>query len=241
MGGELLSTGQAARLCSVTPDTVLKWIKSGRLPANRTAGGHYRIDRRELRRFRAGSNERTHRYCWEFNAEAKDPPENCEDCLAYRARALRCYELARALEDGHMKATFCEETCEECEYYRLVAHQAANVLFYSPDPAQVEAFSKQSLGAPFNSAVAQSEYEVAATVETFRPDYVVVDGPEEEAKRISEHLLRDPRIRLVRVIVAVDAEDGAAACDRSVFARVTRPVTPDRVEKCIQESKESVW
>ena len=43
-----LTTGQAAKLCSVTPDTILKWIKKGRLSAMRTAGGHYRIDRRAL-------------------------------------------------------------------------------------------------------------------------------------------------------------------------------------------------
>jgi excisionase family DNA binding protein len=47
-GDRLLSTGNAARLLSVTPDTVLKWIKSGRLPAIRTAGGPYRIARRDI-------------------------------------------------------------------------------------------------------------------------------------------------------------------------------------------------
>ena len=36
-----LTTGQAAELCSVTPDTVLKWIRSGRLAAART----WRYDR----------------------------------------------------------------------------------------------------------------------------------------------------------------------------------------------------
>ena len=44
------TTGQAARLCSVTPDTVLKWIKAGRIEAQRTAGGHYRISPQELER-----------------------------------------------------------------------------------------------------------------------------------------------------------------------------------------------
>ena len=48
MRGEGLSTGAAARLCSVNPDTVLKWIKKGRLPATRTVGGHYRIEEQDL-------------------------------------------------------------------------------------------------------------------------------------------------------------------------------------------------
>ena len=48
MQAELLTTGKAARFCSVKPDTVLKWIKKGRLPAARTAGGHYRIEEQDL-------------------------------------------------------------------------------------------------------------------------------------------------------------------------------------------------
>ena len=45
-----LSTGKAAKALSVTPDTVLKWIKSGKLDARRTAGGHYRIHPGEIER-----------------------------------------------------------------------------------------------------------------------------------------------------------------------------------------------
>ena len=46
--GQWLTTGQAAKYCSVKPDTVLKWIKRGRLTAERTPGGHYRIRPKDL-------------------------------------------------------------------------------------------------------------------------------------------------------------------------------------------------
>ena len=46
-----LTTGEAAGLCSVKPDTVLKWIKKGQLRAAKTAGGHHRIEYRDLRYF----------------------------------------------------------------------------------------------------------------------------------------------------------------------------------------------
>ena len=39
MSERYLSTGQAAGICSVSPDTILKWIRSGKLPARKTAGG----------------------------------------------------------------------------------------------------------------------------------------------------------------------------------------------------------
>jgi excisionase family DNA binding protein len=44
-GKDLYSTFQAAKVLGVSPDTVLKWIKAGKLPASRTLGGHYRIRR----------------------------------------------------------------------------------------------------------------------------------------------------------------------------------------------------
>src|SRR5262249_18839656 len=48
---ELFSTHEAARVCRVTPMTVIRWIKEGKLPAFRTAGGHRRILRDDLARF----------------------------------------------------------------------------------------------------------------------------------------------------------------------------------------------
>ena len=43
-----LTTFQAADILSVTPDSILKWIKSGKLKARRTPGGHYRIPRENV-------------------------------------------------------------------------------------------------------------------------------------------------------------------------------------------------
>jgi excisionase family DNA binding protein len=80
---EFLTTGQAAALCSVTRNAVFKWIQSGYLTAYRTAGGHHRIDKRELERLinasdslalksrpalRQGSRLQ---YCWEYNGKGK--------------------------------------------------------------------------------------------------------------------------------------------------------------------------
>ena len=52
MGDEKpLTTGDVARYCHVTHVGVLKWIKSGKLNAYSTPGGHYRILRNEFLNF----------------------------------------------------------------------------------------------------------------------------------------------------------------------------------------------
>jgi excisionase family DNA binding protein len=48
---EFFSTHDAAKVCRVTPMTVIRWIKEGKLPAFTTAGGHRRIARSDLCRF----------------------------------------------------------------------------------------------------------------------------------------------------------------------------------------------
>ncbi len=45
------TTGEIAEFCDVTINAVKKWIAAGKLPAFRTPGGHYRIERRDFRAF----------------------------------------------------------------------------------------------------------------------------------------------------------------------------------------------
>jgi excisionase family DNA binding protein len=45
------TTSEVARYCAVTNDGVLKWIKSGKLKAFSTPGGHYRISSEDFRGF----------------------------------------------------------------------------------------------------------------------------------------------------------------------------------------------
>ena len=47
----LLTTGEIARYCDVSTNAVKKWIRSSRLKAFRTPGGHFRVDSRDFREF----------------------------------------------------------------------------------------------------------------------------------------------------------------------------------------------
>jgi excisionase family DNA binding protein len=119
-----LSTGQAARFCLVTADTIVNWIKYQHLPARRTAGGQFRILIRDLRSYMAergmqtdllDAEFETRRYCWEYGSCAEAGPlmgVDCEDCLVYRSRTLNCFELRSALTSQPEQL----EACARCEY-----------------------------------------------------------------------------------------------------------------------------
>jgi excisionase family DNA binding protein len=130
MAKEYVTTFQAAELLSVTPDSVLKWIKSGKLEAHRTPGGHHRIAKKSIQALlknkeKIASHEtiypqRDFQYYWEFNIQHNNCPDRCEDCLVYKTRALRCYEMCDFPgEFGHLRR-FCKSSCDDCEYYKLV-------------------------------------------------------------------------------------------------------------------------
>ena len=51
----LLTTGDIARYCQVSPVTVFRWIRSGKLKAYTTPGGHHRIRQSDFRNFLIGS------------------------------------------------------------------------------------------------------------------------------------------------------------------------------------------
>ena len=53
-----LSTAKAAELAEVHPDTIVAWVKAGKLPEHR-AGRELRVRRDELHRFMAVSRSRT--------------------------------------------------------------------------------------------------------------------------------------------------------------------------------------
>ena len=120
-----LSTGEAAAIFDVDPDTVLRWIKSGEIPAIRTPGGHFRIHRNVFltKMIEDKSTEKKNEslpslsYCWEFNSESGIIRNECKECIVYKSQASRCYELSiLPAPTGHAKL-FCSESCENCQYF----------------------------------------------------------------------------------------------------------------------------
>ena len=51
MGKSVFTTFETAKLCHVSPLSIINWVNAGRLPAFRPPGGHRRIRREDLIRF----------------------------------------------------------------------------------------------------------------------------------------------------------------------------------------------
>ncbi len=241
-GGPLLSTGKAARLLSVTPDTVLKWIKSGRLSAVRTAGGHYRVARKDVDRLLGtGAVTRPAKgrglfYCWEYYATDGDPSEGCLSCLVYRARARRCYEMSSLASESGYAGTFCTTSCEACAYYREVVMRPRRVLVVTASEALRRRLARDSEESRLELAFVDGEYECSAALERFKPEYVVIDGALSDRTRTSlcANLASDTRIEGVEIILAIEGESaGPRSVEQSVDGALPRAFSLVELEQHI--------
>lgn len=242
----LLTTGQAAELCSVTRNAVFKWIQSGYLSAYRTAGGHHRIDRRELERIMNVSKSLPSRisprtakksrrqYCWEYNGNGK-VRDACLKCAVYSVRAMRCYEVAKLAPEAPHPKLYCNERCEDCDYFKEMHGRITNVLVVTKDRTLTGSLLTEADDAGFNLEITDCEYSCSAIVNHFKPDFVIVDCSlgRQVSRQISHHIKKDPRIPYVRVVLASSEANFSRTCDREVFAQISRPFDIRDIEECI--------
>ena len=132
-----LTTGEAAAIFDVEPDTVLRWIKSGDIPAIRTPGGHYRISRNvfltKMTEYSSAEAQNEIRsafaYCWEFNSASGIVRDACKTCIVHRSGARKCYELCNLpVSIGHARL-FCSESCKDCQYFKSICPAAGRPVY----------------------------------------------------------------------------------------------------------------
>lgn len=171
----LLTTGQAARLLSVTPDTVLKWIRAGKLRATQTAGGHNRIAAADVEQMLgAGRTGQAEVYCWEFFLAGGGLSPRCRLCPVYRFRAARCYEVRRAGLAVPGAFDGCPPACESCAYFGIVSRQERRLLLATSDAA-LRAHVERVAGGTFEIRCAASIRETVSFLLEFRPAVILVD------------------------------------------------------------------
>ncbi|UCD17080.1 MAG: helix-turn-helix domain-containing protein [Candidatus Zixiibacteriota bacterium] len=244
---EYYTTTQAAKILSVSPDTVLKWVRAGKIKSRRTLGGHFRIPASEVE-FSAvkeaaaakhpapAAEPLAYQYCWEYLAGSGEIKPECRECLTYRSRSRRCYEL-RDLPDGlGCLRMFCQTSCQDCDYYNLVNGQGVTVLILSENPAIIRNRNRLEESGGLHLKFAESEYECATLIQKFRPDYVVLDCAfgRKRTSMICMNLFNDPRIPVPRIILASKIKKLKDYCDKEVFGWIKKPFAVEQLEECIQ-------
>jgi len=242
-GTEHLTTGQVASLCSVTPNTVLKWIQAGKLTAHCTPGGHHRIPKTAVEAVLARRESHQQvvkasqpiQYCWEFNSQSGKITGDCRRCIVYRSKTRRCYEMSELpAEVGHARK-FCTISCEECDYFKLVKGQAPNVLIVTDQPELSQSIESSSDDLSFNTRVADCEYRCSMEIEDFRPDFVFLDCSlgESRTRDFARLLYEDPRIPFVKVVMVGNGHKIPEECDKLVYALVQRTFTLETIEELV--------
>jgi excisionase family DNA binding protein len=238
MDPHLFTTGEVAELCGVTSDAVLKWIKKGRLPAVRTSGGHFRIARRTLEAFgyvaRDVAAPLAPLRCWEHFRRDAAPPDACKECIVYKARIEKCYEVAQLGDAIGHNRQFCRATCENCSFFRASKGLAATVLMVTSDEALVGRLTTQASGANVALRFARGGYDSSILVETFHPSVVVMDSalPEVRDGRLADSMLHDERIPGVQIVIALRKGDKAEPVPGASVMRA--PFTVKKIERLVQ-------
>ena len=237
---DLLSTGKASRLLSVTPDTILKWIKQEKLPAVRTAGGHYRVSKEAIDALLHSSAENssskislsqaTLMYCWDFFAQNGRIRTGCQICLVFRAHALKCFEMNHLSKDTGFNGGLCANSCESCAYYYYHQGRPFKVLVVTDNPTCRESLTRETGSHNIQFQFVSCEYESSMVVDRFRPDFVVVDCTMQESKchELCHHLAEDPRIPDATLILATPPRRHTLSIPGAI--RVRNPISLKELE-----------
>jgi excisionase family DNA binding protein len=220
-------------MVSVKADTILKWIKSGKLRATRTAGGHHRVDSQDLRQclesVAADNGQGQCQRCWEYLARGAPVREACRECIVFRARAGRCFELRRTAPELPQAGVFCLESCEDCAYYQRVTGRTLRVLVVSRSESLAAELAVRPAGvATFK--LARNGYEASALIGAFRPSFAVVDAQGvSDVTSLVRCLLEDPRVPGLQVFCTA----GGNTMPPGVAA-IKEPLSAEGVERALR-------
>lgn len=244
MPDDFLSTGQAAKMCAVTRDTVLKWIKLGKLQAVRTPGGHYRIRIDSLRPYLSARGKEEGMapvlpitYCWEYHAREGELQEECKECFTYKSRTQKCYLLAQRDGLSECSGVLCRGNCFECKYFRLSERSEVNVLIMTDSEAFKGLLESDGSGG-VNLRFSRCEYESSEVLREFVPDFVVMEFSKMRcsAEEIREQLARKEGLVGTQIVMTIAGDGEGGTSRKKVSAALPLPVDVSKATECILEA-----
>lgn len=246
----MISTGKAAKLCSVAPDTVLKWIKKKQLTAVKTVGGHYRVNKEDLRPYMVIVPEKIVEeeftlqpkitYCWEYHSEDGQINDNCRECMIFKTKAEKCFLMAGLGKNSGHAQNFCSNSCYECDYFRYINISPVNVLLVTENK-KLEINLKKSVKDNFILKFSCCGYDTAMVVQDFHPDFIIIDETLINSNELCKHLIHDPRIHGSQIILATSEENRRGRLPQGVCATIKIPFTPPDMDECFDNLKKNFY
>ena len=175
-------------------------------------------------------------HCWEFYAENGEPREQCIQCLVYQARALRCFEMSRLPKGAGFAGAFCKTSCEDCPYYQEQYRHPVRVLVVTDSIRLRKQLASEAESTRFEIRFANNGYECSAVVESFKPDYVLIDCsfPEHARLDLCTHLVNDHRIPDIQIVVAQDSgQRGALEEIPGVIGEIAAPISLCKLDSLV--------
>jgi excisionase family DNA binding protein len=230
-----LTTGEAAQLCSVTPDAVLKWIKKRQLPAVTTAGGHHRILYRDLAKFLKPCGEalppsqpQRPLRCWEYMCGDNPLAESCRQCFVYRVGAAWCFEAVALAGEQATARTYCHRGCASCAYYQRVKAPELGVVIVSRE-ADVGFISGGATGDGLTVTFAANAYEAAAAIHDLHPVCAVVDEDLPDHVDIVRCISSDPHAWGLKILLASGPNSRKARAGGGVAGAIEKPLDRSKI------------
>jgi excisionase family DNA binding protein len=249
---EMVSTGQAAKLCAVTPDTILKWIKKSKIEAIQTAGGHYRIDREVLMPFITSADQASEEalqpeanqitYCWEYHAKDGHMNENCRECMIFKSKAEKCYLMAGLGEEGGHAGIYCKNSCYECEYFHFINKKLINVLVITENNNLQNKLQSE----PQNDIIVKFSccgYDTATIIQNFNPDFIVLDETlvNSSYDEICKHLIKDPKLHKSQVVLAISTRLKGKKLQEGICATIHLPFSISDLAECFGQLRKNMY
>jgi len=243
MSRDYYTTTEAANKLSVSADTVLKWVRAGKIESYRTPGGHARIPKESIQKLLPSDAETINRspkakkgfvFCWEYLSEKED----CQNCAAFMSRASRCYELLKIPHQKELLNLNCDSNCNECEYYKLTQNNELYVLLISANRDLIDSLETEAKVGAIVLKTVSTEYECAAAIDKFRPDYVIVDAALgiSVTKELRQYLNNDKRFPLTRILICSRTAAENGYCDDDLFGWIKKPFTLEQLAKLIENA-----
>ncbi|MFH1438559.1 MAG: helix-turn-helix domain-containing protein [Pseudomonadota bacterium] len=244
-----LTTSQAAKLLSVSSDTMLKWVRAGKIKATRTLGGHFRIHIDDLGVGPADESgigpsrdrkESAFQYCWEYLPGDGEPAPECKECIAFRSRARRCYELKDLPGGIGCLQLYCKDSCDDCDYYKVVMGREPHVLVFGKRDKLLRGDEGQDDADGIEIRFVDTEYNFALAVQDYRPDYIVMDCSfgRKRIDSLCASLESDDRIPVARIILASRTRKQRDYCAKPIFGWIKKPFTIVQVTEFIETASQ---